>query len=263
MNGCDKLGQMRPFILLCLLLLSAIATYSQSCPKEDPHGRGEAPEFSSLHGTLQYHDELRQWLGLKLDRPACGEFEVQLVFIKPDEWRRAESFRECTVMVSGKLYESPTGYYSADMAISDPELKPDPSCRPYPVKPDPTAARIPTDLRTFHASVTVDYRGKGYVEVKAWRGEDRRVPLEPWQAFVNYSLTGSEDVMWFVCREDFQIKNITQDPKSPTGIFQDEPDLNSVVLQAMDAPNTVTFTCEKKRIARGAKRKPTHSKTLQ
>lgn len=247
-----SLNQMRALVVLSIVFFAASATYSQSCPKSDARAPGEAQGASALHGTLTYHDELRQWLGIKLDSPACGETEIQLVFSNAAAWRRARSLQQCKMTVRGKLYESPTGYYSAHLAISNPELKPDPSCRPFPIKPDPTTAPIPTDLEIFHASITVDYRDKGHVDVNIWKDESKHVPLAPWQAFIHYFLTGAEDVMWFGCRQGFQIKEIAQDPESPTGIFQDEPDLNSAVFQSTDAPNTITFTCE---------RKATHSKT--
>jgi hypothetical protein len=178
------------------------------------------------------------------------------VFTKPDEWRRAESFRECTVTVSGKLYESPTGYYSADMAISGPELKPDLSCHPHPVKPDPTAARVPTDLRTFHASATVDYRGKGHVEIKVWKDQEKQVLLEPWQAYVSFMLTGGGDLARFGCREGYLLKNIEQVPRSSSEILEDIPNLAGASLEDQEGVNTITFQCEKKPATGAAKEKP-------
>lgn len=245
---------MRSLIVLIVVLFAAITIDAQSCPKENTHGLGEAPEPSVLHGTLLYHDELRQWLGLGLDHAACGQTEVQLIFNDSNKWRHAESLRECAVTVSGKLYIGPTGYYSAEMAISDPELKPDPSCRPLPLKPDPAAVPISTDLKEFHASIAVDYRGKGHVEVKVRKEQDKGLLLEPWQAFVHYNLNGGGDMIWFGCRESFQISDITQVPKSPTGIIQDKLD-SSTVLVDMDGTNTVAFTCQKKRGPRDAKLK--------
>jgi hypothetical protein len=205
----------------------------------------EASVASTLHGTLILQGELRKWLGLKLDLPACGQDEIQLVFSDAKDLRSAESFRGCAVSATGKLFDTPTGYYSAEIAISDPLLKADSSCHPLPVEPDPTAAPIPTSLKSFRASITVDYWGKGHVEVRVWRSASNAV-LKPWQSFAHYGLAGGEDVMWFGCREGFSTKGMTQTPKSPDGFIEGDGDSQSTVLQDMHGVNKVEFACEKK-----------------
>ncbi len=207
---------------------------------------GEASDVSILHGKLVHHDELRQWLGLKMDNPACGENEVQLVFSDPKAWRRADSLRECRITVNGKLYYSPTSYYSTNMAISDGTVKPDTSCRPLPIEPDLSAADIAPAPHAYNVSITVDYRGKGRVEVKVWKGENPRSLLEPWQAYTHYFLNGSADYITFGCREGFRLKDITQTPKSSSGIILDDPNSASTGFQDLEAANTIIFICDTK-----------------
>src|SRR5713226_3530041 len=151
---------MRSLIVLSIALLAAVAVDAQTCPARDEHGPFEASRDSVLHGTLQLHDELRQWIGIKLDQPACEQTEVQLIFSEAKTWRKAEALRGCTVTATGKLFDSPTGYYSADMAISDASLKPDPDCHPFPIKENPHLVPVPQTLRTYHASISVDYGGE-------------------------------------------------------------------------------------------------------
>ncbi|SRR6266849_2115384 len=239
------LWRMRPLVILLAALLLSVAASAQNCPMSDARGPAEASAASTLHGTLILHDELRKWLGLKLDLPTCGQDEIQLVFPDAKALRSAESFRGCAVSATGKLFDTPTGYYSAEIAISDPLLKPDSSCHPLPVEPDPSAAPIPTGLKSFRASITVDYRGKGHVEVRVWRSTNNAV-LKPWQSFVHYGLTGGEDVMWFGCRKGFSIKGMTQTPKSPDRFIGGDGDSQSTVLQDMQGVNKVEFACEKK-----------------
>lgn len=242
--GAVFLGQMRTLIVLATALLATIAVNAQTCPTEDEHGLREAARPSVLHGTLLLHDDLRHWLGIKLERPVCGQAEVELVFFKAGRRIEAETLRGCNVTATGKLYYTPTGYYSAAMAISDATLKPDPSCHPFPVEPDPSAIPVPPTVKAYHASISVDYRGEGHIDVTVWQGDDKRVPLTPWQAYVSYALNGALVVIWFDCQKDFRIKDITQTPHNPNGFFQDEP--HGTALQDMNGMNVVKFTCQRK-----------------
>jgi len=227
-----------------LLLCAAGAAVAQSCPARDPLGWREAPEASILLGTLIHHDDLRTWLSLKLAKAACGETEIELVFSDSVDWRRADSLRGCLIAAVGKLYYSPTGYYSADMALSDARLKPDTSCHPFPVRPDLSTIAILPDVNVFRVSITVDYRGQGHVAVRVWNAENSHL-IGPWQAYADYRLTGGGDGIWLHCRERFGLQDPAQSPPSDNGIFQDEPDLTGTVLQDVNGANVITFTCRR------------------
>ncbi|HEV2194293.1 MAG TPA: hypothetical protein VGR55_01860 [Candidatus Acidoferrum sp.] len=253
-----SLGKMRTLVGLTIMFLAAVSTQAQTCPQNSDNPDTPGPSVA-LHGTLIYHDDLRQWLGLRLDHPVCGETEVELVFSNSSAWRRAQSLRGCTLTARGTLYESPTGYYSAKFAI-EATLKSDPSCRPFPVRPDLSTVPIPTTVRIFRASIVVDYRGKGHVGVEVWKNRGKRLLLKPWQAYVNYILTGGRDVIWFGCQKDFRIANVTQTPKSPGGIFADAPDLTGAALQDLDATNTISFSCQRISTAGDTPPKRPHAK---
>lgn len=196
---------------------------------------------SVLHGTVVYHDELRQWLGLTLEVPVCKQSELQLVFSKPDEWSRAKSLRGCKVTITGKIYEGVTGYYSANLAVKNPQLEPDASCRRFPPEPDPSVSPIPSGLDHWRASITVDYRGKGHVNVRVWRNENFGTVLKPSQAFVHYMLNGAAEVVWFGCRKGFRVQGISQNPKGPSGLEAGEN--SGAALQNLEGLNTITFSC--------------------
>lgn len=236
---------MRTLLVLMAALLTGGATRAQVCPPQNGDAI-EASGVSVLHGMLLLHDELRQWLGLKLDRKACGQTEIELVFSTSEDWGKAETLLGCAISASGRLYDSPTGYYATDMAISNAILKPDASCHASAVKPDPSAAPIPPTVTAYHASITVDYRGKGHVNVSVRQGDNKAAPLAPWQAYVNYMLTGGQDIVRFDCQKGFQIGDIKQTPTNPNGLLDDVPNLSGAALQDLNGINTIEFACQKK-----------------
>jgi len=230
-------------LVLSLLLFSASEAFAQTCPKQDSRGPHDATEPSVLHGTLVYHDELRTWLGLKLDRPACGETEIELLFDTSDAWRKADSLRNCGVTATGKLYLGDTAYYSVPMAIADPQLSPDDWCRPSPVEPDPSKAPVPPQLHTYYVSITIDTRGKGHTAARVSLDPDARESLAPWQAYTHFSINGGGDLLWFGCREGFSAANAVEHPQSPAKLERLNSDLG--VGLSEDTVNTITFTCQR------------------
>lgn len=224
-----------------LMLLCALAAGAQSCPTNVFR---DAPKPSTLRGTLVFHDDFRGWLGLSMDKPACGEDEIQLV--SPDgkqDYRSLKSLRGCAAVVTGSIYKSPTGYYSAPLALSVLQITPDHSCKPHPVEPDFSQIPRRADVDRYSASITVNFKA-GPVQVAVWRDDNKNHPLTPWQPYVSYSITGAIEVMWFGCIEPFQM----------TKAKQIAPRLKSIALGGMNESmtnaeldmervNTITFKC--------------------
>jgi hypothetical protein len=227
-------------VLSVLFSLVSISLLAQACPTAADSETGSDTAHSSvLHGRMVYHNDLRQWLGLRLDKPACGQYEIQLVFNDAAAWSNAEALRSCQVTVIGKIFESPTGYYSAVLAVSEPSLLPDRSCHAFPTKPDLSAAPIASSVHLYHVSITVDYRGKGQVSVHVSDG-NRTTPLEPWQAYAHYMLTGGADVIWFGCRKEFQLEHARG-----TEILPGDDDAGASLGNPRGL-NTITYSCERK-----------------
>jgi len=233
----------RSVLVVLLALGAAGVAFAQSCPTENSQGPHDAPDSSVLHGTLIHHDELRTWLGLKLDQPACGETEIQLIFDTPEAWRIADALRTCAVTAAGKLYLSPTAYYSARLAVANPALKADASCHPFPVEPDPARHPISAGLRSYSVSLTIDTRGKGHTAVRVWQGSAQRTSLQPWEAYANFSLNGGGDVLWFGCSSGFEATDVVQVPKFSGDITRVGSSLG-VGLQ-VDRVNTIAFVCRR------------------
>jgi hypothetical protein len=225
------------------LFLLPIAVTGQSCPQGDA---GEAVQPSTLRGTIAYHNDLRGWIGLKLQEPACGQHELQLVFFDGDQFRLVKALSGCKVTATGKIYEGLTGYYSAHFAIQNPEIKPDSLCRSSAVEPDLYAQPIAPGVNAWRATITVDYRGKGQINVNVQTLDKSPRTLTPWQPYVHYMLTGGADVIWFSCRAGFRMSDIVVSPASEISSLDEADETKGASLRNMSGLNTATFRCSRR-----------------
>ncbi|HEY2460989.1 MAG TPA: hypothetical protein VGI16_09280 [Candidatus Acidoferrum sp.] len=232
---------MRILIFFAMVLSAATASTAQICPASNESNSGKAPKAAIIRGRLRFHDDLRHWLGIELNRPLCGKTEIQIAFSKGDQWKRAKTLRGCTITATGKLYDSPTGYYSADLAIFDPIIKADSSCHPLPLEAGPRAHPSEIPHGPYQTSISIDYRGKGHVDVNVSQGEKK---LIPWQDYVDYMLSGSAEVVWLYCAKDFRVTDITQVPENPDGITREKPSLIGVTVQGTTGVHVINFTCQ-------------------
>jgi len=101
-----------------------------------------------------------------------------------------------------------------------------------------------TNVRTYRASITVDYRGRGHVTVKVWNPDAPGKSLKPWQAYVDYMLTGRGDTIRFSCHDRrFHIREASQSPGSSGGILYDTLGHAGASLGDPAGTNTITFAC--------------------
>jgi hypothetical protein len=233
---------MRFLIVAMIVAWMPIVVRAQSCP-QDNH-LGDAAESSTLHGTLVHFDELREWLGVKLDHPACGEEIVGLVFTVRRA-REVDAYRGCEVTVTGKLYEPATGYYSARLAMQNADVKAAPSCHPQAVQPDPLKVAVPADLTSYQVSIVVDFRGKGHTEATVWRAGSEREKLMPTAAYLTFGLNGSAELLHFSCRVGFAVRDVIQKPAADHEAI-DEGVYETAMLKDLGGVNRVGFRCEKK-----------------
>jgi hypothetical protein len=87
--------------------------FAEECPRASSTGPAIASEVRTLYGRLIFHNGIRQWFELKLDRSQCGQSSIELVRIEGNS-RALEVLRGCRVESSGAIDFSPTGYYSLD-----------------------------------------------------------------------------------------------------------------------------------------------------
>lgn len=195
-------------VVLCLTIHSATA---QSCPSANPNGPSKDSAPQTLSGKLVYHDGLRQWLGLQLDAPTCGQKEIQLIPAEIDEphWRLLDVLRGCRVTVQGPLGLSPTGYYSTDLYQTADKIEPGPGCVRQPAFPDYSKSKPDPSIRSYRVAVRIDYLGD-HIPITARNGN--RI-LTPWQAYANYQLTGGFGLYAF-CADGFDVIHFTGTPEA-------------------------------------------------
>ncbi len=221
--------------------LSCLAVHAQVCPSE---GLTTAKTSSTLHGKLISHEDLRQWLELKLDQQACGWGSVQVNsgLIDLKEMHR---FRDCGITITGNLFKPMTGYYSLGLAVDVDKIRPDDDCKPHPVQPDLSKYPIPATVKSYMVTIRVDYRDGGHIDVKVSPTVRSTVTFTPWQAYARYSLTGSPDVIWFDCAHAFEVAGASQSPKMGHRIFLDGSGSNSATFDLKSGLNTLIFQCRR------------------
>ena len=110
---------------------------------------GKEPEIPSevqtLSGQLVYHDGIRKWFELKLDRAQSGQSSIQLVSAGED-WKPIQVLRGCQVRSRGLIFLSPTGpnssgYYKLDITQSVQHIEAVGTCTSKP--PISVDAKVP------------------------------------------------------------------------------------------------------------------------
>src|ERR1035437_1511589 len=173
-------------VALCLIAIHPSA--AQSCPQENPHGPSIVSAPQTLSGELVYHNGLRQWLGLQLVTPVCGQKEIQLIPAELDQAHQQalDVLRGCRVTTYGSLDLSSTGYYSTDFFQNIDKIEPSPGCVRQPAFPDYSKAKPSPSIHNYRVAIRIDYLGD-HITITARAGD--RV-LTPWQADASYQLTG-------------------------------------------------------------------------
>jgi hypothetical protein len=90
-------------------------------------------QVQTLSGQLIYHDGIRKWFELKLDRAQSGQVSIQLVPAGGD-WTPIEVRRGCRVRTKGPTFSSPINdQYSLDTAQSVQHIESVGTCTSKPI----------------------------------------------------------------------------------------------------------------------------------
>jgi hypothetical protein len=214
---------MRDLLLICVLAICATVTVlGQACPKADGTGADTPSEPRTLEGQLVYHDGIRQWFELKMDKPECGQSSTELVRGERD-WTQLQVLRGCRVRSKGVIDFSPTGYYSLDTYQDVTEIEPVGSCSRKQPLPDDSVTKPSNAIRAYRVDMFVDYEPGDHPVV--FRVSSAGKSLRPWQAYASYWLTGGF-VLYGHCGQGFVVSTVFGTPQANPGHF-DEPRTSS------------------------------------
>lgn len=149
------------------------------------------PETSSqaetLSGQLVYHDGLRKWFELKLDRAQSGQSSIQLIPAGED-WEPIEVLRGCRVRSTGPIFSSPVGdsYYSLDTTQSVQHIESVETCTLK--APIPSSDGTPPDKHVHDYRVDMRVNSLPGDHPVVFRVTSAGKELQPSQAYARYTL---------------------------------------------------------------------------
>lgn len=200
-------------LLVITLTICVTSPLFAQCPSSDPaHSESKA---RTLEGRLVFHDGIRSWFELKLDRPECGEASIQLL----QEERHSKSLeilRGCRIKSHGALDFSPTGYYSLGVYQSVQQVEPLGACVHKSPLPDPPSAKPDKAIREYRVEMHVNYRPGDHPIL--FRVSHAGNALRPWQAYASYFLTGGF-VLYGMCGEGFVVDKVFGTPQANPAHF--------------------------------------------
>lgn len=236
----------RWLLILASISYAAISLNAQNCPPDDSP---TAIKQSVLSGTVRFHRELRDWLGLELNSPACGQGVVQLTFLDGDtslRFRQTMALDGCKVKVTGVIEMPVSSYYSAGLYIADGKIEPEASCRPGPLPPELSAAPVQKDIESYQATVSLDIEKNKPMDVSVRRTDGQDVGLNPWQAYIEAGLNGSRETLWVTCRNGFLAKSATTLVNGREGKSNDRLTAGTLGLATSETgQSSITITCVK------------------
>ncbi len=197
-------------LLSCCALGLAGQQGSQSTVKEP-----EIPsQVQTLSGQLVYHDGIRKWFELKLDRAQSGQGSIQLV-PEGEDWKPIEVLRGCRVRSKGSIFLSPTGpyssgYYSLEYTQSVQHIESVETCtlKPPIAAPDGMPDK---NVHDYQVDMRVNYSPGDHPVVVRVTSAGKE--LRPWQAYASYSLTG-RSVLYGLCGGGFVIDKVFGTPQA-------------------------------------------------
>lgn len=244
-------------MLLLFCCVSGLAE-QQSSPSlvNDP----DAP--STLSGQLIYHDGIRKWFELKLDRAQFGQGSIQLVSSGPD-WKQIQVLRGCRVRSKGPVFLSPLGdyHYSLKTAQSVQRIEPVATCALKPLIQAVSTAKPDKSVRDYRVDMRVNYSpGDHPVAFRVTSAGKELLPstsyasysLEPWTSYVPSKLPAGS-ALYGTCGEGFVVDEVFGTPQaSPSHLTESRDSLDMAMFNsegAVSSGNTnlhLGYTCVRK-----------------
>ena len=208
-------GDRQLVLALMLCTCGQNRVFAQECPSASATGPSIESQVRTLEGRLVFHNGIRQWFELKLDRPQCGQSSIQLVPLG-EKYRDLEVLRECRVKSGGAIEFSPTGYYSLDIFQDVRRVEPVGLCSRQPRFPDYSGAKPDKQIHTYTVDMHVIYKPGDHPIVFHVLSAGRE--LAPWQAYASYMLTGGF-ALYGYCGDGFVVDKVFGTPEAHPGHF--------------------------------------------
>lgn len=192
-----------------LLAAAALSVSGQTCPEPITNGGPDSPsEIRELQGHLLFHDGMRQWFELKLDKPQCGQTSIQVNLIQDST--HIEIFRGCRVRSRGELDYRTTGYISLEMYQNLRAIEPIGKCERKAPFPDYSKAKPDSGIRAYRVDMIFNNKRDRPIPVRVTSAGK---PLRPWQAYASYFLTGVF-TLYGNCGEGFSVDKVFGTPEA-------------------------------------------------
>lgn len=242
-------------LLSCCALDLAGQQRSQSLVNE--------PEIpSTLSGQLVYHDGIRKWFELKLDRAQFGQNSIQLLSTG-ESWRQIQVLRGCRVRSKGPVFLSPIGdhNYSLDTSQSVQQIESVETCTLKPPIQAASAAKPDESVHDYRVEMRVNYSPGDHPvvfrvtsagkELQPWQSYASYM-LEPWTSHVSYRLP-SGSAIYGICGEGFVVDEVFGTPQAnPSHLTASRDSLDMAMFNsevAVSAGNrdlNLGYTCVRK-----------------
>lgn len=226
---------------LALVFLAGAPLWAQ--PQKCPTESTDIP--ASITGILEYHPGVYAWYGLRPAQPLCGQKVIQLGFDDSADFRAAHRFLGCQVTASGNLFVPATGYWSAQLGITDAHVQPDATCKLGEPLPDYSAVPIPATLHRYRIVASYDPKTETF-SAQSYDTTSGK-PLSPWQTYATDSGNGARDLQRMFCADGF----VASDPKDAQGKpnlqANADPDFPQAIEVAIpnDSSVQLSFVCNR------------------
>ena len=214
---------------LLVPLFVASLTYGIAVGQQPQSKEREAetpPQVQTLTGQLVYHNGIRKWFELKLDREQSGQTSIQLV-PEGDDWKQIDVLRGCRVSSKGPIYSSPTGYYSLETSQCVQHIEPVGTCTPKPPLPAESKEKPSENVHQYRVDMLVNYSPGDHPVVFHVTSASKE--LQPWQAYASYRLTGGF-VLYGLCGEGFVVDRVFGTPQASPSHFTEPRDSGDMAM---------------------------------
>lgn len=196
----------RPLALAMMVVCTLEPGHTQprSCPIASATAAPTPSVVRGLRGTLIYHNGIRQWFELGLDRPTCGQHSIQLL-ARNQGSTLLDRIRGCRIVSTGTIDFSPTGYYTLDLFQDVESAHALGRCTQKPALPKPNDGMPDPAVRRYTVFMDVDYRPGDHPVVFHVRSGKRA--LHPSHAYADYMLTGGF-VLYGMCGEGLVVDTV-------------------------------------------------------